>query len=126
MPRLALKAPPPSADRLGMESFLITLGYGFLALPVAAILVAVVEHLRSPQRACLAPAPPVAPRAAHVDIDLAALDSTPAAGDTAQRQAIVDAALAHMVRPASAAADRQASWIETRPMVGMTAETESR
>ena len=109
-----------------MESFLITLGYGFLALPVAAILVAVLEHLRGPQRARLAPAPPVAPRAAHVDIDLAALDATQAAGDTAQRQATVDAALARMVRPAPVAADSQASWIETRPMVGMTAETESR
>ena len=109
-----------------MESFLITLGYGFLALLVAATLVALLEYLRSPQRARLAPAPPVAPRAAHVDIDLAALDATQAAGDTAQRQATVDAALARMVRPAPVAADSQALWIETRPMVGMTAETESR
>ena len=109
-----------------MESFLNTLGYGFLALLGAAILVAVLEHLRDARRARLAPPPPVPLRAAHVDIDLTTLHATPAAGDTAQRQTTVDAALARMVRPASAAADRQAAWIETRPMVGMTAETESR
>ena len=109
-----------------MESFLITLAYGSMALLGAAILVALLEHWRSSQRAHLAPPPSVVPRAAHIDIDVSALDATQAAGDTAQRQATVDAALARMVRPATVAADSQASWIETRPMVGMTAETESR
>ena len=109
-----------------MESFLIALGYGSLALLGAAILVALLEHWRSSQRARLAPPPAVVPRAAQVDVDVSMLDATPAAGDTAQRQATVNAALARMVRPASVAANSQAPWIETRPMVGMTAETESR
>ena len=125
MPCPALKATPQGADRPGMESFLNTLGYGFLALLGAAILVAVLEHLRNTQRARLAPPPPLVPRAAHVDIDLMALDAG-TAGDVAKRQAAVDTALAQMVRPGRLAAESQSAWIETRPMVGMTAETESR
>lgn len=110
-----------------MESFFVTLGYGFLALLGAAILVALLEHLRNAQRAGRAPAPLLAPRAAHVDIDLAALDiATAMPGDAAQRQTAVDKALAHMVRPGPLAADGQSTWIETRPMVGLTAETEPR
>ena len=111
----------------GMESFLITLGYGLLALLGAAILVALLEHWRSPQGTQRAlPPPAAAPRAAHVDIDLNAFDTAAASGDAAQRQATVDAALARMSRPSPVAADGQATWIETRPMVGMTAETEPR
>lgn len=109
-----------------MESFLITLGYGFLALLGAAILVALLEYWRTPQRARRALPPPAAPRAAHVDIDLAVLDGAAATGDAVERQATVDAALSRMVRPAPVAANGQATWIETRPMVGMTAETEPR
>lgn len=111
----------------GMESFLITLGYGFLALLGAAILVALLEYWRSPQRVRRAlPPPAAAPRAAHIDIDLAVFDGAAALGDAAERQAAVDAALSRMVRPGPVAANGQAAWIETRPMVGMTAEVEPR
>ncbi len=109
-----------------MESFLLTLGYGFLALLGAAILVALLEHWRSPQRVRQTLPPPAAPRAAHVDIDLAVLDGAAALGDAAERQAAVDVALSRMVRPGPVAASGQANWTETRPMVGMTAETEPR
>ena len=110
-----------------MESFLITLGYGFLALLGAAIFVALLEYWRSPQRAGRAlPPPAAAPRAAHVDIDLAVLDGAAALGDAVERRAAVDAALSRMVRPGLVAASGLANWIETRPMVGMTAETEPR
>ena len=125
MPCPALKATPQRADSPGMESFLITLGYGFLALLGAAVVVALLEHLRNSQRARLAPPPAVVPRAAHIDIDLMALDAG-TSGDVAERQTAVDAALAQMVRPGRVAAESQSAWIETRPMVGMTAETESR
>ena len=125
MPCPALKATPQGADSPGMESFLITLGYGFLALLGVAVVVALLEHLRSLQRARTAPPLPLAPRATHVDIDLTALDAG-TSGDVAQRQTAVDAALAQMVRPGRVAAESQSAWIETRPMVGMTAETESR
>ena len=125
MPCPALKATPQGADSPAMESFLITLGYGFLALLGAAILVAVLEHLHNTQRALLAPPPEVVARAAHVDIDLMALDAA-TAGDVAERQTAVDTALAQMVRSGRLAAENQSAWIETRPMVGMTAETESR
>ena len=110
-----------------MESFLVTLGYGFLALLGAAVLVAALEHWLSPQRVRQnLPPPAAAPRAAHIDIDLAVLDGAAALGDAAERQAAVDAALSRMVRPGPVAANGQANWIETRPMVGMAAETEPR
>ena len=111
-----------------MESFLITVGYGFLALLATAIGVALLEHWRHPQKGSQSPPPPVAQRAAHVDVDLSALDALPSGGDAVQRQATVNAAMARMAQPGAVATvhEPQPSWIETRPMVGMSPETEPR
>ena len=118
-------------DSARMESFLITIGYGSLALLATAIGVALLEHWRQPQKGRQAPPPAVAQRAAHVDVDLSALDALPPGGDTVQRQATVSAAMARMVQPNSVAAVQEAqevqpSWIETRPMVGTAPETQPR
>lgn len=101
-----------------MQSFLITLGYGVIALLVVAVLVAWWEHFR---RTHLAKADqfliqPLPQRAAHVDVDLDALPQTTAAQDQAERKATVDAAMARMVRSGSATGS--SAWTETRPMVG--------
>ena len=111
-----------------MESFLITVGYGSLALLGTAIAVALLEHWRRPQRGRQAPPPPLSQRAAHVDVDLSMLDALTPGGDAELRQVAVSAAMARMAQPGAVAAaqEPQASWIETRPMVGMSAETEPR
>ena len=122
-----------------MESFFITVGYGSVALLGTAIGVALLEHWRRPQRGRQVPPPPVAQRAAHVDVDLSALEVLAASattGDQARRQATVSAAMARMAEPAAAVAasvtasvaatEAQPPWIETRPMVGMAPETEPR
>ena len=111
-----------------MESFLTTVGYGSLALLATAIGVALLEHWRHSQKGRQAPPPPAAQRAAHVDVDLSALDALPSGGDAVQRQATVTAAMARMAQPGAvaAASEPQPNWIETRPMVGMSPETEPR
>lgn len=118
-----------------MESFLITVGYGSVALLGTAIGVALLEHWRQPQRDRQVPPPAAAQRAAHLDVDLSALEvliASETTGDQARRQATVSAALARMAEPAAAVAaaltatEAQSHWIETRPMVGMAPETEPR
>jgi hypothetical protein len=91
-----------------MHGFFVTLGWGFTALVLVSVLVALVEYLREVSR------PPVLPeaaprRATHVDVDLAAL---PPPGDQGQRQATLDDTLARMAKPAV-----DPAWIETSPMV---------
>ena len=105
-----------------MQQFLATLADGFLALLGVATLVALWEHLRRAARHPAAPPEAVAPRAAHVDLDLSALDAGLAAGDQVQRQAAVSNAMSRMAQPGNPGA-----WTETRPMVapGSTVETES-
>jgi hypothetical protein len=101
-----------------MQSFLVTLGFGVIALLVVAVLVAWWEHFRRTQLSktndVVIPAPPQ--RAAHVDLDLDALPPAAAALDQAERKATVDAAMARMVRGANATGS--SAWTETRPMVG--------
>lgn len=111
-----------------MESFLITVGYGSLALLGTAIGVALLEHWRHPKRGRQSLPLPLAQRAAHVDVDLTALDAVPLGGDALQRQATIHAAMVRMAQSEAVAAvqEPQPSWIETRPMVGMTPETEPR
>ena len=111
-----------------MESFLITVVYGSLALLGTAIGVALLEHWRHTQKGRQAPPPPVAQRAAHVDVDLSGLDDLADGSDWVQRQVTVSAAMARMAQPGAVAAvqEPQPSWIETRPMVGMSPETEPR
>ena len=113
-----------------MESFLITVGYGSLALLGTAIGIALLEHWRQPKRGrsvSLLPPLPVK-RTPHVDVDLSALDAPPPGGDAVQRQATVSAAMARMAQPDAVAAlqEPEPSWIETRPMVGIAPETEPR
>jgi hypothetical protein len=101
-----------------MQSFLITLGFGVIALLVVAVLVAWWEHFRrthlSKTDGVVIQAP--AQRAAHLDVDLDALPQAMAAQDQAERKATVDAAMARMVRGANAT--NSSAWTETRPMVG--------
>ena len=91
-----------------MESFLITVGYGSLALLGTAIGVALLEHWRQPKRGQSVSLLP--------------------GGDAVQRQATVSAAMARMAQPNAVAAlqEPEPSWIETRPMVGIAPETEPR
>jgi hypothetical protein len=91
-----------------MYGLFVTLGWGLAALVFLSVLVALVEYLRQVSR----PPPPPADmprRAAHVDVDLAAL---PAPGDQGERQDTLDETLARMARPAA-----DPAWIETSPMV---------
>jgi hypothetical protein len=91
-----------------MNGFLTTLGWGLTALVFVSVLVALVEYLRQAgQRR--APVPETPRRAAHVDVDLAAL---PPPGDQGERQLTLDETLARMARPAT-----DPAWIETSPMV---------
>ena len=110
-----------------MQSFLITLGYGVIALLAVSIGVAWWEHFRRTHLSKQAPleVAPAAPRAAHVDVDLDALPQLANAQDQAERRATVDAAMSRMVRGSGAAGS--SAWTETRPMVGpgVTRETEA-
>jgi hypothetical protein len=101
-----------------MQSFLITLGFGVIALLVVAVLVAWWEHFRRTHLSKTDDAWIQAPiqRAAHVDVNLDALPQATAAQDQAERKATVDAAMARMVRGANATGS--SAWTETRPMVG--------
>ena len=101
----------------GMQSFLVTLGYGTLALLGVAVLVAWWEHWSRAHRAMPfeeTPLPPSAP--VRVDVDLESLDPAPAT-EQQQRQQTVDATLARASRPLGAA-EAALAWTETRPMVG--------
>ena len=112
----------------GMESFLITVGYGSLALLGTAVGVALLEHWRHPQRGRMTLPPPPLQRAAHVDVDLSTLGASAPGGDAEQRQATVTEAMTRMAQPGATAtvSDTQPNWIETRPMAGMSPETEAR
>ena len=107
-----------------MQSFLITLGYGLIALLAVSIGVAWWEHIRRTHlsKQATLEAAPAAPRAAHVDVDLDALPQLANAQDQIERRATVDAAMLRMVHSAGSSA-----WTETRPMVGpgVTRETEA-
>ena len=107
-----------------MQSFLITLGYGVIALLAVAIGVAWWEHFRRTHltKQATFEAAPAAPRAVHVDVDLDALPQLASAQDQVERRATVDAAMSRMVHSAGSSA-----WTETRPMVGpgVTRETEA-
>ena len=100
-----------------MQSFLVTLGYGTLALLGVAVLVAWWEHWSRSHRATpFEETPPPTPAPVRVDVDLASLDSAPAT-EQQQRQQAVDATLARAARPLGAA-EVALAWTETRPMVG--------
>ena len=110
-----------------MQSFFLTLGYGVITLLAVSVVVAWWEHFR---RSHLAenqrvPTEPLPVRASHVDVNLDELPQRAAAQDHAERKAVVDAAMARMVR--SAGMPGASSWTETRPMVGpgVTRESES-
>ncbi len=106
------------ADRPGMHSFLVTLGYGFAALLSVAMLVALWEHARRQEVARLPPPLPAPTRAAQVDVDVSMLDAGPPDGDQGLRQTTVDGALQRMSRASPPMArDSRAPWTETRPMV---------
>lgn len=115
------------ADSPGMESFLITLGYGALALLGVAVAVALWEHMRRPSRTrapqAALPGPASAP--VRVDVDLDALTPLPD-DDQLRRRSTVETAMVRMARPAAISTGAQA-WTETRPMVspGTQAESES-
>jgi hypothetical protein len=91
-----------------MHGFFVTLGWGLAALVFVSVLVALVEYLRQVSRPPMPPAE-LPRRAAHVDVDLAAL---PPPGDQGERQDTLDETLARMARPAV-----DPAWIETSPMV---------
>lgn len=108
-----------------MSTFLATLGWGFLALLSAAVLVAAWEHLRSKSK-LREPLPlREPPRAAHVDLNLDRL-TEPTEGDQAQRKATLGGALDRMAAtPADAAApNREQAWVETGPMVAESLQVE--
>ncbi len=101
-----------------MQSFLLTLGYGVIALLAVAVVVAWWEHVQRTQLAknqhpvtALGP-----PRVAHVDVNLDDLPPDAAAREQAERKAVIDAAMARMAR--GAGTPGASSWTETRPMVG--------
>jgi hypothetical protein len=101
-----------------MQSFLLTLGYGVIALLAVAVVVAWWEHVQRTQLAknqhpVTAFVPP---RASHVDVNLDELPQAAAAQEQAERKAVIDAAMARMAR--SAGTPGASSWTETRPMVG--------
>ena len=100
----------------GMESFLITLGYGLAALLGVATTVATWEHWRSQHRVKALPDP--APGPTRVDVDLADLSEKRAGNDQEQRQTTVDATMARMTQVAPGGTGA-APWIETRPMVAL-------
>lgn len=101
-----------------MQSFLITLGHGVITLLAMAVVVAGWEHVRRAQLA--KNQHPVTelplPRAVRIDVNLDTLPQEAAAQEQAERKAVVDAAMARMVR--SAGRPGTSPWIETRPMVG--------
>jgi hypothetical protein len=100
-----------------MQNFLLTLGYGTLALLGVAVFVAWWEHWsRTHRSAPFEELPGSPPRAIRVDVDLATLDGTPG-GEQQQLQQTLNAALTHAARP-SGAAPGSLAWTETRPMVG--------
>lgn len=100
-----------------MHSFLVTLGYGTVALLGVAVLVAWWEHWSRTHRASpFAEALLPKPAPVRVDVDLATLDAAPSS-DQQQRQQAVDATLARAARPLGAA-ENALAWTETRPMIG--------
>jgi hypothetical protein len=112
------------ADRPRMEAFLTTLAYGVAALFGVAVLVAAWEYWLS-RRLLRAPEPaPASPCAAHVDVDVSALQAQAPENEQTLRQNTVDVALHRMARPAAATSSANSFWIETRPMVGPGAMTE--
>jgi hypothetical protein len=107
-----------------MSTFLVTLGWGFLALLGAAVLVATWEHLRSKSNLRQPMPPPQARRAAHLDLNLDQL-LEPDSGDQAQRKATLGGALDRMAKPSAAVAHNPAqAWIETEPMVAESLQVE--
>lgn len=119
------QVPAACAEMPAMQSFFLTLGYGLIALLAVSVLVAWWEHvhrshLLKNQHLTTEPLPA---RACHVDVNLDALPLLAAAQDQAERKAMVDAAMARMVR--SAGMPGASSWTETRPMVGPGVTRES-
>jgi hypothetical protein len=102
-----------------MQTILSILGYGFLVLLAAAVLVAALEHVLRQGRAKAPYAPEAPKRAAHLDVDLGNLDS-----EQGRRQVAVDSALSRLSRPGTAAAG-PGPWPETRPMVSAGTPTEA-
>jgi len=110
-----------------MQSFLTTLGYGFLALLAVSVLVALVEDLHQQARVKKPPPPKSPPRAANLDVDLDSLNPAPAKTDQTRRQSSVGSALA-LLTGGTKASSVQVPWTETRPMVaqGNPSESETR
>jgi hypothetical protein len=107
-----------------MTTFLSTLGWGFLALLGAAILVAAWEHVSAKSKSRELPPAPEPRRATHLDLNLDQLPE-PVAGDQAQRQATLGGALGRMTtRPVAAAYNPAQAWIETEPMVAESLQVE--
>jgi len=96
-----------------MESLLSWIGVFGGALVVVAVAIAWLEHLERTARP-EAPADPVPPRSAKVDVSLDELAAV-APGDSAERQVALDGALDRMVRPSAEII--RGPWIDTRPMV---------
>lgn len=104
--RRLLKSGGGGADTRGMEGLFSIVGTFLGGLFVVAVAVAWWEHLRDQARPV--PRPPETHKAAHVDVDVAALAAP--TGDAGERQRALQGVLSRV-------SSESAPWAETTPTV---------